>query len=45
MEKAFAFDKIGFKVLKTFKIFSDCHIKLCRSRKRKLVLKTPGMIF
>ena len=33
LEKAFVFQKICFKVkvLKTFKVFSDCHMKTCWS--------------
>ena len=43
MRKVFVFQKICFKikVLKTFKIFTDCHIKLCRSLKERSVLKIP----
>ena len=37
-EKGFRFPETCFKVkaLKTFKIFSVCHIKTCRSLKRTL---------
>ena len=33
LNEAFVFQKISFKVkvLKTFKLFTDCHIKTCRS--------------
>ena len=34
LKKVFFFQKICFKVLKQFKISSDCHIKTCRSFKR-----------
>ena len=40
------FQKIYFKVkvLKSFEIFSDCHIKPCRSLKWKAILKIPSII-
>ena len=31
--------------MKTFKIFSGCHIKACLSLKRRAILKTPSTIF
>ena len=39
----FIFQKICFKVkvLKTFKISTDCHIKTCRSLKERTILKIP----
>ena len=39
--------KICFKVkvLKSFKVFTDCHIKTCRSLKRRAVLKIPSNCF
>ena len=45
--KVFVFQKIRFKakVLKTFKLFTDCHIKTCPSLKRKAILKVPGTVF
>ena len=46
-KKVFVFQKICFKVnvLKTFKIFSDCHIKTCRSLKWRAILKITCTIF
>ena len=43
LKKVFVFQKICFKVkvLKTLKIFSDCHIKTCRSLERRAILKIP----
>ena len=41
LKKALVFQKICFKVLKTFKISSDCHMKTCRSLKRRAILKIP----
>ena len=40
-KKVFIFQKICFKgkLLNTFKIFTDCHIKTCRSLKRRAILK------
>ena len=42
LKKVFVFQKIFFKVkgLKTFKIFTDCHIKTYRSLKRRLFWKS-----
>ena len=47
LNKVFVFQKIGFKVkvVKTFKISSDYHIKTNRSLKRKVILKIPSKIF
>ena len=47
LKKVFVFQKICFKVnvLKTFKISTDCHIKTCRSRKQKAILKIPIVPF
>ena len=41
--KSLRFQKIYFKakVLKLFKISSDCHIKACRSLKWRAILKIP----
>ena len=41
------FQKIFFqgKVSKTFKISTDCHIKTCRSIKRRANLKIPSTVF
>ena len=46
-EKIFVFRKICLKVklLKTFKIFSDCRIKACRSFKWSAILKIPSIVF
>ena len=43
VNKVFVFQKIYFKVrvLKTFKIFTDCYIKTCQSLKQRAILKTP----
>ena len=47
LKKVFVFQKIWIKVnvLKTFKIFTDCHIKTCRSLKRRAILKIPSTVF
>ena len=47
LKKVFVFKKICFKVkvLKMFKIFTDRHIKTCRSLKRRAILKIPSTIF
>ena len=46
-KKVFVFQKICFKVkvLKTFETFTDCHIKTCRSLKRRAILKIPSTVF
>ena len=46
-EKVFVFQKTCFKVktLKTFKISSDCHMKICRSWKRRGILQIPSTVF
>ena len=46
-KKVFIFQKICFKVkvLKTLKMSSDCHIKICRSLKRSAILKIPSTNF
>ena len=52
-EKGFRFSENFFqnyckfvsKVLKTFQISSDCHIKACRSLKRRAILKILSTIF
>ena len=43
LKKVFVFQKIGFKVkiLKKFKISTDCHIKICWSLKWGSILKIP----
>ena len=33
------------KTLKTFQIYSDCYLKICRSRKRRATLKIPSTVF
>ena len=47
LKKTFIFQKIYFKVkvLKTFKISSDYHIKACRSFKPSAILKIPSTVF
>ena len=47
LKKVFVFLKICFKVkvLKTFETFTDCHIKTCRSLKRRAILKIPSTAF
>ena len=47
LKKFFVFQKICFKVkvLKAFKIFSDCHIKTCRSLQRRAFWKSPVTLF
>ena len=47
LKKVFLFQKICFKgkVLKTFETFTDCHIKTCRSLKRRAILKIPSTVF
>ena len=47
LKSACIFQKIHFKVkvLKSFKIFSDCHIKVCRSLKWRAILKIPSTFF
>ena len=46
LKKCFVFQIIWIKVnvLKTFKISTDCHIKACRSLKRRAILKIPGTV-
>ena len=43
LKKVLVSQKICFKVkvLKTFKISTDCHIKVGRSHKRRAILKIP----
>ena len=45
--KVFVFQKIYFKVkvLKTLKVFTDCHIKTCQSLKQRAILKIPTTDF
>ena len=47
LKKVFLFQKICFKVkvLKSFKISSGCHIKTCRSLKRRAILKISITVF
>ena len=47
LEKVFVFQKICFKdkVLKTFEILTNCHLKTCRSLKRRAILKIPSNVF
>ena len=46
-EKDFGFSEISLKskVLKTFKIYSSCHIKTCQSFRRSDILKIPSTLF
>ena len=46
-KKVFVFQRIfsKVKVLKTFKIFTDCYIKTRRSLKRMAILKIPSTVF
>ena len=46
-KKAFILQKICFqvKVVKTFKISIDCHIKICQSVKRSAILKIHSTAF
>ena len=47
LKKVFVFQKIYFKVevLKTFKIFTNFHIKTCQSVTRRAILKIPRTVF
>ena len=47
LKKAFVLQKICFKVkvLNTFETFTDCHIKTCRSPKRRAILKIHSTVF
>ena len=47
LKKVFVFQKICYKVkvLKTFKISTDCHVKTCRSLKWRAVLKILSNVF
>ena len=47
LKNVFAFQKISFKVklFKAFEAWSDCHIKACRSFKRRAILNIPSTIF
>ena len=47
LKKVFVFQKMCFKVkvLKTFKISTGCHIKTCRSLKRRAILKIRRPVF
>ena len=46
LKKVFVFQKIYFKVkvLKTFKISTDCHIKTCQFLERRAILKIPSTV-
>ena len=46
LKKVFVFQKIcsKFNVLKTFKISTDCHMKACRSLKRRAILKISSTV-
>ena len=47
LKKVFVFQKICFKVKvwKSFKISTGCHIKTCRSLKRRAILKILSTVF
>ena len=47
LKRVCVFQKIclGVEVLKSFKISSNCHIKTCRSLKRRAILKTLSIFF
>ena len=47
LKEVFVFQKIcfKFKIFKMFKISSDCHIKTCRSLKRRAILKISSIGF
>ena len=47
LKKVFVFQKIclKIKVLKSFKISTDCYIKTCRSLKQRVILKIPSTVF
>ena len=47
LRKVFVSQKICFKakVLKKFETFTDCHIKTCRSLKRRAILKISSTVF
>ena len=45
LKKVFFFQKMCFKVLKTFKISSACHIETWRSLERRAILNIPTTIF
>ena len=47
LKKDLRFPEICFKVkaLETFNVLTDCHIKTCRSLKRKAILKIPSAAF
>ena len=47
LKMVFVFQKffMKLKVLKTFQVSSDFHIKICRSLKRRAVLKLPSTVF
>ena len=46
LKKFLVFQKICLKVkvLETFKIFSDCHIKTCQPFKLRAILKIPSTV-
>ena len=47
LKKILVFQKtcFKFKVMKTLKIFSDCHVKACRSLERRAILKIRSIFF
>ena len=47
LKNVFIFQETYFKVkvLKTPKIFTDCHIKTCQPLKLRVILKIPSTLF
>ena len=45
LKRVCVFQKIYFKVLKTFKISSNCHLKICRSLKWRAILEIRSTVF
>ena len=45
LKNVFVFQKIYFKLLKTFKFSSDCHIKSCQSLKQADIFKVLCTVF
>ena len=47
LKAVFVFQKTSFKVkvLKTFKVSSDYHIKIRQSLRQRAILKTPSTVF
>ena len=45
LKEVFVFQKVCFKVLKTFETFTDCYEKTCRSLKQRAIFKNPWYRF